>query len=72
MTDTAAALLTPAMCGLAEIQYGMITHAQAAVAGVKDLPAVLVRCGLAETVTDECSVSRLAPTTRTPRSTPPG
>ncbi|MEV3938725.1 hypothetical protein AB0K52_22470 [Glycomyces sp. NPDC049804] len=53
MTDTAAAQLTPALCEVAELQYGMITHVQAAAAGVEDLPAALVRSGLAETITDD-------------------
>lgn len=52
MTDTATALLTPAMCELAELQYGMITKDQAAAAGEAGLPAALIAAGLAEPVTN--------------------
>lgn len=53
MTDTAAAQLTPAMCTLADLQYGMLTHAQAAAgAGSEHFPASLVADGLAEQVRD--------------------
>lgn len=51
MTD-ATAQLTPAMCELAELQYGMITRAQAEAAGDPDLPAALVTAALAERITE--------------------
>lgn len=52
MTDTAAPQLTPAMCELADAQYGMITLDQAEAAGVADLPAALVAASLAEKITN--------------------
>jgi len=52
MTDTATAQLTTAMCELAELQHGMITHDQADAAGEPELPAALVAAGLAEQITD--------------------